>query len=271
MAALINNTTLSVPASLTGALGAPRRSRVTVVARAVLNQEQGGQESSRRAVVFGAAAVVTALTTVVSGPARAEPVPGGSNVDPNNVPLASLVAQEENVDVNFIKSNNFNNNAYRNNSGNNYRPYPSANSNGYGSTLAPESLVLRRTPPPTTFNVLLGSYWFDKPWFLTEGNLLIYASYLPLGVPNGRVLYAYQWAVRRHNKESGEKYDVKFGKVVKAQSQVVNGVNYNIVIDGKDSRGAPGTYLAEVYEKPNGAGVQEILELNEFVRLLKSS
>ncbi|KAK1678373.1 hypothetical protein QYE76_039221 [Lolium multiflorum] len=38
-----------------------------------------------------------------------------SNVDPNNVPLASLVAQEENVDVNFIKNNNFNNNAYRNN------------------------------------------------------------------------------------------------------------------------------------------------------------
>ncbi|KAK1694092.1 hypothetical protein QYE76_010789 [Lolium multiflorum] len=57
-----------------------------------------------------------------------------SNVDPNNVPLASLVAQEENVDVNFIKSNNFNNNAYRNNSGNNYRPYPSANGNGYGNS-----------------------------------------------------------------------------------------------------------------------------------------
>ncbi|KAK1645996.1 hypothetical protein QYE76_063801 [Lolium multiflorum] len=57
-----------------------------------------------------------------------------SNVDPNNVPLASLVAQEENVDVNFIKSNNFNNNAYRNNYGNNYRPYPSANGNGYGNS-----------------------------------------------------------------------------------------------------------------------------------------
>ncbi|KAK1616220.1 hypothetical protein QYE76_021737 [Lolium multiflorum] len=57
-----------------------------------------------------------------------------STVDPNNVPLASLVAQEENVDVNFIKNNNFNNNAYRNNSGNNYRPYPSANGNGYGNS-----------------------------------------------------------------------------------------------------------------------------------------
>ncbi|KAK1694416.1 hypothetical protein QYE76_011113 [Lolium multiflorum] len=28
-------------------------------------------------------------------------------------------------------------------------------------------------PPPSTFNVLLDSYWFDKHWFLTEGNLLL--------------------------------------------------------------------------------------------------
>src|SRR4051812_18644782 len=62
-------------------------------------------------------------------------VNGNGQVDPNNVPLASLVAQEENVDVNFIKSNNFNNNAYRNNFGsNNYRPYPSNNSNAYGNS-----------------------------------------------------------------------------------------------------------------------------------------
>jgi hypothetical protein len=33
------------------------------------------------------------------------------DVDPNNVPLASLVAQEEHVDVNFIRNNNFNNSA----------------------------------------------------------------------------------------------------------------------------------------------------------------
>src|SRR3954469_396771 len=62
-------------------------------------------------------------------------VNGNSQVDPDNVPLASLVAQEENVDVNFIKSNNFNNNAYRNNFGsNNYRPYPSNNSNSYSNS-----------------------------------------------------------------------------------------------------------------------------------------
>jgi hypothetical protein len=52
-------------------------------------------------------------------------VNGRAHIDPNNVPLASLVAQEEHVDVNFIRNNNFNNNAYRNNFGSkNYRPYP---------------------------------------------------------------------------------------------------------------------------------------------------
>ncbi|KAK1645826.1 hypothetical protein QYE76_063631 [Lolium multiflorum] len=61
--------------------------------------------------------------------------PTRTHVDPNNVPLASLVAQEEHVDVNFIKNNNFNNNAYRNNFGNNnYRPYPSNSGNGYGNS-----------------------------------------------------------------------------------------------------------------------------------------
>jgi hypothetical protein len=55
-----------------------------------------------------------------------------AHVDHNNVPLASLVAQEEHVDVNFIRSNNFNNSAYRNNfSSNNYRPYPSNGDNSY--------------------------------------------------------------------------------------------------------------------------------------------
>src|SRR3954462_15833271 len=62
-------------------------------------------------------------------------VNGKAQVDPNNVPLASLDAQERNVDVNFIKSNNFNSNPYRNNFGsNNYRTYPSSNSNAYGNS-----------------------------------------------------------------------------------------------------------------------------------------
>jgi hypothetical protein len=33
------------------------------------------------------------------------------------------------------------------------------------------------------------SYWTDKPWFLTEGKLLLCSSYLPLGVPNWLVIY----------------------------------------------------------------------------------
>src|SRR3954467_5715188 len=62
-------------------------------------------------------------------------VNGKPPVDPNNAPLASLVAQEENVDVDFIKSNNFNNNAYRNNFGsNNYTSYPSNDRNSYGNS-----------------------------------------------------------------------------------------------------------------------------------------
>ena len=60
---------------------------------------------------------------------------GQVHVDPNNVHLASLVAQEEHVDVNFIKKNNFINNAYRNNFGNsNYRPYPANSGNGYDNS-----------------------------------------------------------------------------------------------------------------------------------------
>jgi hypothetical protein len=55
-----------------------------------------------------------------------------AHVDPNNVPLASLVAQEEHVDVNFIRNNNINNSAYRNNfASNNYRPFPSNCDNSY--------------------------------------------------------------------------------------------------------------------------------------------
>jgi hypothetical protein len=46
-----------------------------------------------------------------------------------------LLAQEEHVDVNFIRNINFNNSAYRNNFvSNNYRPYPSTNGKGYGNS-----------------------------------------------------------------------------------------------------------------------------------------
>src|SRR3954467_8609955 len=58
-------------------------------------------------------------------------------IDPHDVPLNSMVAKEQ-VDVNFISRNNFNNNAYRSNFGsNNPRPFPSnnyRNNNTYPST-----------------------------------------------------------------------------------------------------------------------------------------
>src|SRR3954469_4894397 len=50
-------------------------------------------------------------------------------IDPHDVPLNSLVAHEQ-VDVNFISTNNFNNNAYRSNFVSNPRPFPS---NNYGN------------------------------------------------------------------------------------------------------------------------------------------
>src|SRR3954464_4799350 len=57
-------------------------------------------------------------------------------IDPHDVPLNSLLAQEQ-VDVNFISRNNFNKNAYRSNFGSNPRPFPSnnyGNNNTYPST-----------------------------------------------------------------------------------------------------------------------------------------
>jgi hypothetical protein len=40
------------------------------------------------------------------------------------------------------------------------------------------------------------TYWFDKPWFLTEGKLLLCSSYLPLGVPNWSVIYISTGAIK---------------------------------------------------------------------------
>jgi hypothetical protein len=70
-----------------------------------------------------------------------------AHVDPNNVPLASLVAQEEHIDVNFVRNNNFNNSAYRNNfASKNYRPYPSTNGNGSRNSYGNSSNNTRGAP-----------------------------------------------------------------------------------------------------------------------------
>src|SRR4051812_14441703 len=63
-----------------------------------------------------------------------------SPIDHHDVPLNSLVSQEQ-VDVNFISRNNFNNNAYRGNFASNPRPFPSnyENNNTYPSNKIPTS------------------------------------------------------------------------------------------------------------------------------------
>src|SRR3954471_20349304 len=63
-----------------------------------------------------------------------------SPIDPHDVPLNSLVDKEQ-VDVNFIARNNFNNNAYRGNFASNPRLFPSnyGNNNTYPSNKNPSS------------------------------------------------------------------------------------------------------------------------------------
>ena len=56
-----------------------------------------------------------------------------SHVDPNDVPLSTLIEQNNDaIDVNFIARNNFGNNAYRGNF--NPRPFPGNSSNNYGNS-----------------------------------------------------------------------------------------------------------------------------------------
>jgi hypothetical protein len=87
-----------------------------------------------------------------------------AHVDPNNVCLASLVAQEEHVDVNFIRNNNFNNSAYRNNfASTNYRSYPSTNGNGYGNSYGNSSNNTRGAP--SELEVMLKDFISKQPAF----------------------------------------------------------------------------------------------------------
>ena len=55
-----------------------------------------------------------------------------AHIDPNDVPLSTLIEQNNDaIDVNFVSRNNFNNNAYRGNF--NPRPFPGNSSNNYGN------------------------------------------------------------------------------------------------------------------------------------------
>jgi hypothetical protein len=55
---------------------------------------------------------------------------------------------------------------------------------------------------------LVFSYWTIKPWFLTEGKLLLCSSYLPLGFPNWSVIYISTGAIKLFSGAvDGEKED----------------------------------------------------------------
>jgi hypothetical protein len=55
-----------------------------------------------------------------------------AHVDPNDVPLSTLIEKNnDTIDVNFVSRNNLNNNAYRGNF--NPRPFPGNSSNNYGN------------------------------------------------------------------------------------------------------------------------------------------
>jgi hypothetical protein len=47
---------------------------------------------------------------------------------------------------------------------------------------------------------------FDKPWFLTEGKLLLYSSYLPLGVPNWMVIHINRAATSSSSQDLNMKH-----------------------------------------------------------------
>src|SRR3954468_14297375 len=70
------------------------------------------------------------------------------SIDPRDVPLNSLVAEEQ-VDVNFIARNNFDNNAYRGNFASNPRPFPSnyGNNNTYPSNNSYNPAYTKRDLP----------------------------------------------------------------------------------------------------------------------------
>jgi hypothetical protein len=60
------------------------------------------------------------------------------------------------------------------------------------------------------------SYWTIKPWFLTEGKLLLCSSYLPLGVPNWSVIYISTDAIKLFSGAvAGEEEDFCKGSFVR--------------------------------------------------------
>jgi cystatin-C len=102
----------------------------------------------------------------------------------------------------------------------------------------------------------------------TGGPLLGPFADIPDVINNELVQNLGKWAVEQHNKEAGD--NVKFGAVVQAQSQVVNviGMNYHLVIQGKNREGVLETYLAFVWESVFLVHGAPEIKLTMFHRLL---
>ncbi|KAM0066058.1 putative Cystatin domain-containing protein [Helianthus debilis subsp. tardiflorus] len=96
-----------------------------------------------------------------------------------------------------------------------------------------------------TFLILF--FFYSKPSAaLGEGTLA--GGWKPIpDVTDATVVDIGQFAVDEHNKE--EHVSLKFVKVVKGESQVVAGMNYNLTVTAADG-GVESSYVAFVWDKP---------------------
>ncbi|URE23586.1 Phloem filament protein PP1 [Musa troglodytarum] len=83
-----------------------------------------------------------------------------------------------------------------------------------------------------------------KSFVLIQENV---GGWTPVDVDNPHVHDIAVFAVSEHNKEAKE--HLTLVNVVKAQSQVVAGVNYKLLLVAKNEKGASGGYEAVVWEK----------------------
>ncbi|KAK1436842.1 hypothetical protein QVD17_02626 [Tagetes erecta] len=91
---------------------------------------------------------------------------------------------------------------------------------------------------------------FSKPSAaLGEGSLA--GGWKPIDITDPTVIDIGKFAVNEHNKE--DKASLKFVKVVRGESQVVAGMNYNLTITAADADAdadAVKSYVALVWDKP---------------------
>lgn len=98
----------------------------------------------------------------------------------------------------------------------------------------------------TFFIFFLTFISFDSSVALEEGALTGGWKSIP-NVTDPLIVDIGKFAVDEHNKD--DHTSLKFGKVVKGDSQVVAGTNYNLTIKAGDGK-LEGNYVAVVWDKP---------------------